>query len=87
MQPIAIADLNKEIENITSKVPGLALNSFNLTYRDCVFECVYDPETDQVKSITHHTVIDIDADIKLFVASVVGSARPLNEMYIYDITW
>lgn len=87
MQPIAIADLNKEIDNITSKVPGLTLNSFNLTYRDCVFECVYDPATDQVKSITHHTVIDIDADIKLFVASIVGSARLLNEMYIYDITW
>lgn len=87
MQPIAFEDLNKEIANITGKVPGLAVNSFTLTYRDCSFECVYDPATDQVKSITHHVVIDIDADIKLFVANITGSARLLNEMFIYDITW
>lgn len=87
MQPIAFADLNKEIDNITGKVPGLAVNSFTLTYRDCIFECVYNPATDEVKSITHHVVIDIDADIKLFVANITGSARLLNEMYIYDITW
>lgn len=87
MQPIAFEDLNKEIANITDKVPGLAVNSFTLTYRDCSFECVYDPATDQVKSITHHVVIDIDADIKLFVANITGSARLLNEMFIYDITW
>ncbi len=87
MQPIATADLMKEIDSITGSLPGIALNDFALYHRDCEFICIYNPETDQVKSITHHIVIDITADIKLFTAQINGSARLLNEMYIYDITW
>lgn len=87
MQPISRNELTTEIENITSKVPGLGINDFSLGYRDCVFECVYNPETDQVLSITHNIIIDINADIQLFVANIAGSARLLNDMLIYDITW
>ncbi len=87
MQPIATADLMKEIDSITGSLPGIALNDFALYHRDCEFICIYNPETDQVKSITHHIVIDITADIKLFTAQINGSARLLNEMFIYDITW
>lgn len=87
MQPLSRSEILKEVENITSKVPGLAVNDFSLGYRECVFECVYNPETNQVKSITHHVVIDINADIKVFVASIAGSARLYNDMLIYDITW
>lgn len=87
MQPIATADLMKEIDNITGSIPGIALNDFALYHRDCEFICVYNPETDQVLSITHHIVIDIEADITLFMADINGTARLLNEMFIYDITW
>lgn len=87
MQPLSRNEITTEVEKITSKVPGLGINDFSLGYRDCVFECIYNPATDEVKSITHHVVIDINADIQLFVANIAGSARLLNEMYIYDITW
>lgn len=87
MQPISRNEITTEVEKITSKVPGLGINDFSLGYRDCEFSCIYNPETDQVKSITHHVVIDINADIQLFVANIAGSARLYNEMLIYDITW
>lgn len=87
MQPLSRNDITAEVEKITSKVPGLGINDFSLGYRDCEFSCIYNPETDQVKSITHHVVIDINADIQLFVANIAGSARLYNEMLIYDITW
>ena len=87
MQPANMDDIKTEVDKVTSKVPGLAVNQFDLTYRECVFECVYNPQADEVKSITHHIVIDINADVKLFVSDINGSARLLNEMYIYDITW
>lgn len=87
MQPIATADLMKEINSITGSIPGIAVNDFALYHRECEFICVYNPETDQVLSITHHIVIDITADITLFTANINGSARLLNEMFIYDITW
>ncbi len=87
MQPIATDELMKEIDNITSSVPGIGVNDFALYHRDCEFICVYNPESDEVLSITHHVVIDITADIKLFAVNINGSARLLNEMFIYDITW
>ncbi|MBQ9913793.1 MAG: hypothetical protein IJO73_06160 [Clostridia bacterium] len=87
MQPIATDELMTEINKITSSVPGIGVNDFSLYHRDCEFICVYNPETDEVLSITHHIVIDIAADIKFFMADINGSARLLNEMFIYDITW
>lgn len=87
MQPLSRKDITTEVEKITSKVPGLGINDFSLGYRDCEFSCIYNPETDQVLSITHHVVIDINADIQLFVANIAGSARLYNDILIYDITW
>ena len=87
MQPLSRNEITTEVEKITSKVPGLGINDFSLGYRDCEFSCIYNPATDEVKSITHHVVIDINADIQLFVANIAGSARLYNEMLIYDITW
>ncbi|MBQ8029076.1 MAG: hypothetical protein IJ262_06690 [Clostridia bacterium] len=87
MQPVKRSDITTEVDKITSSVRGLSLNQFDLTYRDCVFECVYNSQTNQVSSITHHVVIDIAADIKLFTSNINGTARLLNEMLIYDITW
>lgn len=87
MQPLSRKEITTEVEKITSKVPGLGINDFSLGYRDCEFSCIYNPATDEVKSITHHVVIDINADIQLFVANIAGSARLYNDMLIYDITW
>ncbi len=87
MQPLSRKSITDEVEKITSKVPGLGINDFSLGYKDCEFSCIYNPDTDEVKSITHHIVIDINADIQLFVANIAGSARLYNEMLIYDITW
>lgn len=87
MQPLSRKSITDEVEKITSKVPGLGINDFSLGYRECEFSCIYNPDTDEVKSITHHIVIDINADIQLFVANIAGSARLYNEMLIYDITW
>lgn len=87
MQPLSRKSITDEVEKITSKVPGLGINDFSLGYRECEFSCIYNPDTDEVKSITHHVVIDINADIQLFVANIAGSARLYNDMLIYDITW
>lgn len=87
MQPLSRKDITTEVEKITSKVPGLGINDFSLGYRECEFSCIYNPATDEVKSIDHHVVIDINADIQLFVANIAGSARLYNDMHIYDITW
>lgn len=87
MSPLSKKDIQVEVDKVTSSVPGLNVNSFDLYYRDGVFGCIYDPATDQVSSITHHCVIDIEVDVDMFVANINGSARLLNEMLIYDITW
>lgn len=87
MQPLSRKSITDEVEKITSKVPGLGINDFSLGYRECEFSCIYNPDKDEVKSITHHVVIDINADIQLFVANIAGSARLYNDMLIYDITW
>ncbi len=87
MQPMAYSDIKAEVDKVAGSIPGITVNKFNLIYRDCEFSCIYNPETDEVKSITHHIVIDIEADVSLFGAAIVGSARLVNDMLIYDITW
>ncbi len=87
MQPMAFNDIKAEIDNIISGISGISLNQLDLFYRECEFSCIYNPETDEVLSITHHIVIDIAADVKFFSAEIKGTARLLNEMFIYDITW
>ncbi len=87
MQPLSRQSILDEVENITAKFPIITLNDFSLGYRECVFECVFNPDTNQVLSITHHVVIDINADIKVTLATIAGSARLYNDMLIYDITW
>ena len=87
MQPMAFNDIKAEVDGILTKVPGIALNTLDLYYRDHVYSCVYNPETDEVLSITHHIVIDIVVNADVFSKTIDGSARLLNEMFIYDITW
>lgn len=87
MQPAAMTDIITEVRNITSSVPGINLNEFALYYRECEFSCIYDPQMNKVLSITHHIVIDISADVEIIASEINGTARLLNEMFIYDITW
>ena len=87
MQPVAFKDIKAEVDEVVGAIPGVTLNGFDLIYRDCVFGCVYDPKTDQVKSITHNIVIDITADAELFSAKIDGTARLTNDMLIYNIIW
>ena len=87
MQPMAFKDIKTEVDNIVSKVPGVSVDRFELIYRECVFSCVYNPETDEVASITHNIVIDIAANAKAFSATIDGTARLTNDMLIYDIKW
>lgn len=87
MQPMAFNDIKAEVDGLLSKVPGLALNQLDLYYRDHEYRCVYNPETDEVLSITHYIVIDIVVNADVFGKTIDGSARLLNDMFIYDITW
>ncbi|MBO5936949.1 MAG: hypothetical protein J6Q79_04960, partial [Clostridia bacterium] len=87
MQPMAFADIKAEVDSIIAKIPGISLNTLDLYYRDHVYSCVYNPETDEVLSITHHIIIDIVVNADVFSKTIDGSARLLNEMFIYDITW
>ena len=87
MQPMAFKDIKAEVDSIVAKIPGVVLHKFDLYYHENVYSCVYNPETDEVLSITHHIVIDIIVDADIFSKSIDGSARLLNEMFIYDITW
>lgn len=87
MQPMAFKDIKTEVDKITGSVPGITVNRFDLIYHECVFSCVYNPETDQVLSITHNIVIDITANAEVFMATIDGSARLTNDMLIYNITW
>ena len=87
MQPMAFKDIKTEVDNIVGKVPGVSVNRFELIYRECVFSCVYNPETDEVSSITHNIVIDIVANADAFTATIDGTARLTNDMLIYNITW
>ena len=87
MQPMAFNVIKNEVDGIIAKIPGVALNQLDLYYHENVYSCVYNPETDEVLSITHHIVIDIVVNADLFGKTIDGSARLLNEMFIYDITW
>ncbi len=87
MQPMAFKDIKAEVDNVLTKIPGISLNTLDLYYRDHVYSCIYNPETDEVLSITHYIVIDIVVNAGVFSKTIDGSARLLNEMFIYDITW
>ncbi|MBR2417761.1 MAG: hypothetical protein IKB12_03925, partial [Clostridia bacterium] len=75
------------VDDIANGIPGVSVDRFDLIYRECVFGCIYNPENDEVKSITHNIVIDITADAAILGADIEGTARLTNDMLIYDITW
>ena len=87
MHPVPIADIMNEINEVQSALPGVTLNEFSLIYKDCVFECVYNPETNQLLSLTQNLSIDIVADLVLLGSNINGSAKLIHKLLVYDVIW
>lgn len=87
MMPASMKDINTEVDKVVSKLPGVAVNGFELTYCDSTFQVTYDPTNDHVTSIIHHINVDINADVKVGFSQIKGSARLTNDMDVYDIQY
>ena len=87
MMPASMKDINTEVDKVVSKVPGITINNFELTYRDCNFEVTFDPTNDHVVSIIHHINVDIAANAKIAFSTIDGTARLTNDMSVYDIQY
>ena len=86
MMPASMKDINTEVDKVVSKLPGVSVNSFELTYCDSTFQVTYDPTNDHVTSIIHHINVDISADAKV-ITNIKGTARLTNDMNVYDIQY
>ena len=87
MMPASMKDINTEVDKVVSKLPGVTVNNFELTYRDSTFEVTYDPTNDHVIEIVHHINVDIAANAKVAFSTIDGTARLTNDMRVYDINY
>lgn len=87
MMPASMKDINTEVDKVVSKVPGVTVNNFELTYTDSSFQVTYDPTNDHVTSIVHHINVDIAANAKIAFSTIDGTARLTNDMNVYDINY
>ena len=87
MMPASMKDINTEVDKVVSKLPGVTVNNFELTYRDSTFEVTYDPTNDHVIEIVHHINVDIAANAKVAFSTIDGTARLTNDMSVYDINY
>lgn len=87
MMPASMKDINTEVDKVVSKLPGVAVNNFELTYCDSTFQVTYDPTNDHVTSIIHHINVDIAANAKVAFSTIDGTARLTNDMDVYDIQY
>lgn len=87
MMPASMKDINTEVDKVVSKIPGVTVNNFELTYTDSSFQVTYDPSNDHVTSIVHHINVDIAANAKVALSTIDGTARLTNDMNVYDITY
>ena len=87
MMPASMKDINTEVDKVVSKLPGVTVNNFELTYRDSTFEVTYDPTNDHVIKIVHHINVDIAANAKVAFSTIDGTARLTNDMSVYDINY
>ncbi len=87
MMPASMKDINTEVDKVVSKIPGVAVNNFELTYTDSSFQVTYDPSNDHVTSIVHHINVDIAANAKVALSTIDGTARLTNDMNVYDINY
>lgn len=87
MMPASMKDINTEVDKVVSKLPGVTVNNFELTYCDSTFEVTYDPTNDHVIEIVHHINVDIAANAKVAFSTIDGTARLTNDMRVYDINY
>ena len=87
MMPASMKDINTEVDKVVSKLPGVTVNNFELTYCDSTFEVTYDPTNDHVIKIVHHINVDIAANAKVAFSTIDGTARLTNDMRVYDINY
>ncbi len=87
MMPASMKDINTEVDKVVSKIPGVTVNNFELTYTDSSFQVTYDPTNDHVTSIVHHINVDIAANAKVGFSTINGTARLTNDMNVYDINY
>lgn len=87
MMPASMKDINTEVDKVVSKIPGVTVNNFELTYTDSSFQVTYDPTNDHVTSIVHHINVDIAANAKIALSTIDGTARLTNDMNVYDINY
>lgn len=87
MMPASMKDINTEVDKVVSKLPGVTVNNFELTYCDSTFEVTYDPTNDHVIKIVHHINVDIAANAKVAFSTIDGTARLTNDMSVYDINY
>lgn len=87
MMPASMKDINTEVDKVVSKIPGVTVNNFELTYTDSSFQVTYDPTNDHVTSIVHHINVDIAANAKVAISTIDGTARLTNDMNVYDINY
>ena len=87
MMPASMKDINTEVDKVVSKLPGVTVNNFELTYCDSTFEVTYDPTNDHVIEIVHHINVDIAANAKVAFSTIDGTARLTNDMSVYDINY
>ena len=87
MMPASMNDINTEVNKVVSKIPGVTVNNFELTYTCSTFEVTYDPTNDHVTSIIHHINVDIAANAKVAFSTIDGTARLTNDMSVYDINY
>lgn len=87
MMPASMNDINTEVNKVVSKIPGVTVNNFELTYTCSTFEVTYDPTNDHVTSIIQHINVDIAANAKVAFSTIDGTARLTNDMSVYDINY
>lgn len=87
MMPASMKDINTEVDKVVSKLPGVTVNNFELTYTDSSFQVTYDPTNDHVTGIVHHINVDIAANAKVAISTIDGTARLTNDMNVYDINY
>ncbi len=70
-----------------AKIPGISINNFGLTYKDCTATVVFDTATGKVESINQIMNVYIEVDAKLFVAGLTGYATLINTMNIGNVQY
>lgn len=85
--PLSKKDIDDTIQN--NKIVNVVVRSatYSLKYYDCTAILIYNPENNHIESLTQYMHVLIDADIKLFVGSLKGSAVLDNDLYITDFKY